>query len=408
MEKLVSKLIPIYILYCLFYGIIIKITIKSSILFKIKTVIPELILLTLIICGVIKIVKNKFNIKNKYAFTFLIYIIFVFTINIILLPKDINSIFYVIRDLIMPIFVMFILFQFEFKEATVNKIIKNINKIFIFFIIVGFALALIQSINGWEWSSKFYTGYPFYGSDPISKIKIWESGRLLRTPSVTGNSAIFGEYCLIALLFILKIDMKKYQKITLVIISLMTLFLSTSKTPLIIAMIIIMLNILRNNNKLLNKSIFIVMIILSAILLIIILNINPEFLFSIKERFMFWTELFQNLDLVNLMIPLELFNITSSAEGVLGFVDNTYIYFLYATGVIGLILFIANAVNLYRFKAKYKISLLINEMIISLFIMSLFTNITQGRSYFTMFILLIPILNNKVCKFNSIKIRRIK
>lgn len=401
MEKLVSKLIPIYILYCLFYGIIIKITFKSSVLFKIKTVIPELILLSVIICGIIQIVKAKFNIKDKYAFALLIYIIFVFTINMILLPKDISSVFYVIRDLIMPIFAMFVLFQFEFKESTIDNIIKNINKIFIFFIIFGFGLALIQSIKGWEWSSKFYTGYAFYGTDPVSKIKIWESGKLLRTPSVTGNSAIFGVYCLIALIFILKMNINKYRKITLVIISLMTLFLSTSKTPLIIAIIIVLLNVLRNNNKLLNKAIFIVMMIITAILLLIILNINPKFLFSIKERLILWEELALNLDLANLLIPLELFNMTSAAEGVLGFVDNTYIYFLYATGFIGLILFIANAINLYRFKSKYKISLLINEMIISLLIMSIFTNITQGRSYFTMFILLIPILNNKVCKFNN-------
>lgn len=385
MSNVIEICIPIYILYTFFYGIIVKFTINNNILFTLKTIIPELLLTTIAVCGLLMI-KNKPKVRNKYTLILCVYTIFVFFINLFTKP-ELVAVFYVIRDIMIPVTVFCILTQADITDESKSKIMDRIVKIFILFIILGFILSLIQSICGWEWSSKFYTGYSFYGTDPVSKIKIWEHGRLLRTPSVTGNSAIFGMYCLVSLIFILKNDLK-YKKV-LIGLNIGSLFLSTSKTPLLIALYILLIDILSKYPKKTRVLIYKRALAVVAILVVLILIIKPSLLFSLKERVMFWSQLDDKLSILNLIIPLKLFGITSAADGVLSFMDNTYLYFMYATGIIGLVLM---ALAVLSFDQSIKNSNIIKYMMISFFIMSVFTNITQGRSYFTIYVLLIPMI----------------
>ena len=385
MSSIIEICIPIYILYTFFYGIIVKFTINNNILFALKTIIPELLLTTIAVCGLLMI-KNKPKIRNKYTLILCVYTILIFFINLFTKP-ELVAVFYVIRDIMIPVTVFCILTQAGITDESKSKIIDRIGKIFIIFVVLGFILSLIQSINGWEWSSKFYTGYSFYGTDPVSKIKIWEHGKLLRTPSVTGNSAIFGVYCLVSLIFILKTDIK--YKTILIGLNMGSLFLSTSKTPLLIALFILLIDIISKYPKETRKKIYIVSLIVGTILVLLIIFIKPSLLFSLKERVRFWSQLNEKAGILNLIIPLKLFGITSAAEGVLSFMDNTYLYFMYATGIIGLVLMVLAILS---FDKSTKNSNIIKYMMISFLIMSFFTNITQGRSYFTTYIVLMPIL----------------
>lgn len=394
MENIIAICIPAYIFFTFFYGIIIKLTFKNSFIFSLKTIVPELLLIIIAMCGLTIIIK-ELKIRNKYTLNLWVYITLLFLMNLFVKP-DMVAVFYLIRDIILPITIFFILTQIEFTYEVKDKIINRIIKVFILFIILGSILCIVQSIKGWEWSSKFYTGYPFYGTDPVSKIKIWESGRLLRTPSVTGNSAIFGVYSLITLVFVLKSNIK-YKHI-LLILNIMSLVLSTSKTPLIIAIFILFKNILKKYNKKMNIALYNIAALLMFILLLVILNKSPEILFSLKERVMFWNQLNTKLSMMNLAIPLELFGITSAAEGVLSFMDNTYLYFIYSTGLMGLVLVLVSVLSFYKAKEN---DYPIKEMIISFIILSMFTNITQGRSYFTIYVLLMPLIYSN--KDNKIK-----
>ncbi|MPN13030.1 hypothetical protein SDC9_160350 [bioreactor metagenome] len=171
MNNIISFSLTLYIFIIYFYGLITKFTINNKFLFSIKTILPEFLLMIIICISILIILKKgTYKIKNKYLFSLICYIGFIFIINLCMKPS-IDEVAFVIRDLILPITVLFCLTQIDFNQEEIIKIINNLIRIFIIFTIIGFVLALIQRNMDWEWTSKFYTGYSFYGVDPNSKIK---------------------------------------------------------------------------------------------------------------------------------------------------------------------------------------------------------------------------------------------
>ena len=401
MKKIISILILIYMLILVFYGLIIKFTLSNPLLFKIKTIVPEFILLSIIVISFMYVITyKKFKFKDKNLICIVVYLIGLVFMNIFTSPSF-SGIMYTVRDLILPILTMYLLIQIDFNEKEIRYIIKSIISILTVFIIVGCLLSCVQQIKGWEWSAKFYTNYAFYGLDPISKVKIWDAHGLLRTPSVTGNSVTFGFYSLVSYILIKNSDMKLIPKIILLSMSIISMIMSTSKTVLVILVVLAILEVISKFNKYSKVSILIFMSTITSIIFAYIVQEDPGLIKSTFERFEIWKDTLIVLNPINLVVPLSLFTLNSSAEGFLSFLDNTYLYFGYATGIIGLILIIRYILNLI---AKYKHNRSALELLITFILASSFLNITQGRAYFAIFCIFIPIviksidINNKYNK----------
>lgn len=393
MKKIISILILIYVTILMFYGLIIKVTLSNPILFKLKTVLPELVLLLIITISFMYVIKYKrFKLKDKILFLLLVYLIGLSIINIFTLPS-VNGVICTIRDLILPIVTMYSLIQIEFNEKDINYIIKNFINIIVIFIVIGCVLACIQQLKGWEWTSKFYTNYIFYGFDPISKVKVWEGHGLLRTPSVTGNSVTFAFYSLVAYIMVKKHDIKLIKKYILLSMCIISILMSTSKTAIIILITISIIDIINKFKSYSKISILIFLSIITITLAIYMIQKDPGLMYSTFERFKVWSDTFKILNPINLIIPLSLFELNASSEGFLSFLDNTYLYFAYSIGVIGLAIVIRYVIKLI---SKYKHDNIVLEFLIIFVLASAFLNITQGRSYFSTFCVLIPIVTKSI------------
>ena len=95
----------------------------------------------------------------------------------------------------------------------------------------GSILSIIEEMMGWEWTSKFYTGYSFYGTDPYSKIKVANSFGLLRVPGLTGNYSTFVLYSLIAIVIIIINTKSKIFKAIWMTLGIICIFFLLTNRP---------------------------------------------------------------------------------------------------------------------------------------------------------------------------------
>ena len=379
MKRVIEWLIYAYLLTLMFGGIFTKVMISSSILMSIKGVLPDIIMILLIIVSIIEIII-KWN-SNKKSLKFLgilsAYIIFIFILNLINCPS-VDKVLFILRDTCLPFISLFLLMKINFSELEIERIKKVIISILSIQIILGFILGIIQYNNGWEWTSKFYTGYSFYGIDPISNIKIWQSSGNLRIPSLAGNSVLFAFYNYIAYI-IIKSSKIKFKK-TLIILSIVNIYLSTTKTVLLLVVFdFILICIINSKTKLKVLLIDIGLLLIGAIIILLPLA-NNNIYFSIGERIIHWGNIFNSFNILDYIIPLNLFNLGAGTEGALGFVDNAYFYFLLSYGVVGIVLYVIFIGNQIRVSIKSNMKIIVG-LLIGLLISSITTNIFQGRTY---------------------------
>ncbi len=190
-----------YIIYVFLYGVVIKFTMPNEILFSVKTYIPETIL------GIICVMCNGSKIQTNSALL-IIWSLLVFIINVINYGTG-ESMFYLLRDIYIPMLTFCFIKNVSFAEDDVEKFQQRLIVFSKAYLVVGLALCIMEQIKGWEWTSAFYTGYSFYGQDPVSKVKIAHNLGLLRASSLTGNFATFGFYCLICYAVITSFSTKK-------------------------------------------------------------------------------------------------------------------------------------------------------------------------------------------------------
>lgn len=393
LKKNISYLVVTYIIVTFFYGIIIKFTFKTNMLFKFKTILPEVILSIIILLSLICILKSKRRLRNKWLFIFIIYSFVIIIINLFTRPSA-SEIAYVIRDVILPIITLYVLYNVDFTNQELKFILDKILIIMILFTILGFILMLLQHLLGWEWTSSFYTGYTFYGLDEASRIKVWFSkGDIIRPPSLTGNSGSNGIYNVISLIFIQQLIDKKRYKYPMVVLSCICTIMSTNKTAIVTLVIILVINKLSKLNKILKINYIIITSIILTIILIPIIS-NEDIIYSTLDRFNLWSENIVNIKAINFIIPINLFNTTAvSNTGFLSVLDSSYLYFLLSFGIIGLILLVCNLIALYITKSNN--SCIPRYLILLFLLSSLMLNVTQGRGYFSIMCLLVPIFYNK-------------
>lgn len=397
-NKIIINMISLYIFILFFYGIIIKFTIWNPTIFALKTYIPEAIL---ILCTIFSIVTNKIRLNYRIILLFL-YSVFIIVINYIFNGANIQS-FYWWRDLFIPLFSSMILLQREFKKEDINYLFDRLIFIAKIFLILGLTLAIIEQIKGDVWTSKFYTGYVFYGQDPYSKVKIAHNIGLLRAPSLSGNFSSFAHYSCLSLFFILTRNKKKYKvDIFWIIIALLCCILSTNKSAIISLLVVLIIyktTSFRKNNKTTNKMILI--FIFSLIAFMLFLNSDSNFngdgtyTGGLMERFAFWNNMIKNIDWLQVIVPYKTFLYGTGSEGFNSFFDNTYLYCFITQGIIGIVLWIYYLKSLYtNLKKNYiedKLDFIKNVLYYFL-IVSLTSNVIQGHAYFCFMIILYSIL----------------
>lgn len=119
-DKQILNLILLYFISVFFYGIIIKITFGNSILFQIKTYIPELILGGICFLCILK--KKRFSL---YGFIVIIYFTFIFALNVFT-SYSTNSFLMTFRDVYIPIVTCLLLASIEMKDDSINQFLNKL------------------------------------------------------------------------------------------------------------------------------------------------------------------------------------------------------------------------------------------------------------------------------------------
>lgn len=382
-----------YIVYVFLYGIVIKLTFSNSVLFQIKTYIPEIFLILIIL---ISILKN--GLKLKRCFILLLgYSLIIFLINLINYGLNTQAL-YLIRDIYIPLFAFCFLSMNTLSEKGMNRFVKRLVGFFKLYLIVGFLLALVQQLKGWEWASSFYTGYIFYGQDPLSKVKVAHSFGLLRAPSLSGNFATFGNYCLISAVCINAKSNKFWQRLFWDILALSCMVLATNKSAIVALAVVFVLRQtvdIRNKSKRMNKTILILILGFLGVTTTILLGDNsssPNVFASVFARFDIWKGILADTSIIEVLFPYKQFMYGTGAEGGLGFFDNLYLYSLVTQGILGTVIWVYSLIKVYKCRIKQDNIICqryVYGLTIALLVLGLTVNVTQGRGFFSLYLILL-------------------
>lgn len=394
-EKCVLNLCLFYIIYVFMYGIVIKLTISNGLIFQIKTYIPEIILglITLLV-----IAKNGIRLK-RYLSMLLMYSLLVFAINFCIYGFPEQAL-YCIRDIYIPLIAFCFLMQVRVSGEGMKKFTQRLVLFFKVYIIVGLILAVVQQIMGWEWASTFYTGYSFYGQDPVSKVKIAHNLGLLRAPSLSGNFATFGYYCLIASIFIDAHSDKVWKKLFWDVLAVICMVLATNKSAIVAFAVVFILRFtgdIRNKSTWANRVVVGLVLMIAAFSTIMLMGDNSDgtgLLTSAFARVDVWEDIFNDTSALELVVPYKMFTYGSGAEGGLGFWDNTYLYCVFTQGIIGTALWAGSIMRTYRIRMRDRnksVQHYVYELTIAFLILSLTVNVTQGRGYLAHYLVLLAV-----------------
>lgn len=394
-EKCVLNLCLFYIIYVFMYGIVIKFTISNGLIFQVKTYIPEIILGLI---ALLVISKNGIRLK-RYSLMLLMYSLLVFAINFCIYGFPEQAL-YCIRDIYIPLIAFCFLMQVRVSDEGMNKFAQRLVMFFKVYIIVGLILAVVQQIMGWEWASTFYTGYSFYGQDPVSKVKIAHNLGLLRAPSLSGNFATFGYYCLIAAIFIDAYLDKVWKKLFWDVLAVICMVLATNKSAIVAFAVVFILRFtgdIRKKSTWANRLVVGLILMFAAFSAFMLMGDNNDgtgLLTSVFARFDIWKDIFNDTSVLELVVPYKIFTYGSGVEGGLGFWDNTYLYCVFTQGILGTALWARAIMKTYRIRIKDRnksVQYYVYELTIVLLILGLTVNITQGRGYLAHYLVLLSV-----------------
>lgn len=403
-NKVLSNLIAIYIFLLMFGGVLTKVTFKHPLLFELKKILPDIVYISLIICGVIYILSSKklkirkSNIRNLIFY----YVIGIVILNFMYIEKFGIDTIYILRDNILPFLGLWIFSNVVLEDEFKRDLIKKIFFICVIQAIMGFMLAMVQSKLGWEWTSNFYTGYSFYEQDPISNIKIWESNGRLRVPSLAGQSAIFAYYNVFCMTIFLNFGRNKYIKYILTAISFINIVLATSKVSVVVSIVIICIYVTYNLEFNFKTFIYSMLISCAVILFLNIALNHSSILYSLNDRVSnVWVNIFRQIQVNEYILPINIFNsINTNTEMYLKTTDSMYITILINYGIIGIIMSGILIVNFFKgINNNYKNFLFM--LIVMFLLIGITTNIFEGRAFASIFFLIVPIfVNGDVNKVN--------
>lgn len=366
-----------YIAVLLFNGLIMHFGLLFSPLETIRPILPELFLLFSLIGWFF----NTKCIKNS-AILAIFYVILVALLSISNFTA--SSFMITLRNFIIPFFLMLLLSSYSSDNISFLRLSKSLYILFFFFAAFGFIFSTIQLRNGWEWMSIYFQGYSSWGNSGKVRV-IWSSWNTLRALGTTGDSATFGLYNSLAMLFML-FSKKKLSifKIVGCLFCFGSIYNSGNKTALFISALVFLYYLLSlvfiGKERLKNKIFLITFIFAAAIGLIYSTSTSSEsILYTLNIRYEIWLSIFTPSNVLNLFIPHSLFDYSSfgSSGGSTTVWDNSYLFITFSFGILGAMLFAQQIVMLIR--PIWKSSFV--KMIVLVLLLSMFsTNIFVGRN----------------------------
>lgn len=395
-EKRLLHLCMAYFVYVFCYGIAVKLTIGSDLLFQLKTIVPEAILL--LVCGEC-LAQRRLHMDD--AFLLLLgYAGLILLTNWMLHGLNSQAL-YLVRDIYIPLLTLVLLSSVGISAEGIDDFLCKMTSLMKLYLLAGFALAAVQQMKGWAWTARFYTGYTFYEQDPVSKVKVVHYLTLLRAPSLSGNFATFGYYCLIANGIVRARTQGTWQRCFWDGLTLACLVLATNKSAIVAwAAMLFMGGRAALRSPFARRMRWIWGGLAAAFLLAALLFIGGESeatapFASLLTRFDVWEDIFSQVHPLELLFPFRQFLYGSGAEGSVSFWDNTYLYSLFTQGIIGTFLWWMGLKRQYdRAMQRQEASAraVVCCMTVVLLVLALTVNVTQGRGFFSPYLLLMGIL----------------
>lgn len=391
-EKRILSILLAYFAIAFFYGIIIKITLWNDLLFSVKTFVPELLIVFVMLRCLISS-RMRFQ---RWMILGMVYYVAVIVVSA-LFVKSASGALYVFRDFFLPVFAFIVLSNYDFSNAAKKYFMSRFVVLCKIFLILGCLLGILQMINGWEWTSRFYTGYSFYGTDPVSKVFISEFLGRVRAPGLTGNFVTFSYYGLVSCIAIIFAERTSRRKqLFYIMLEAGVLIATLNKTAIAVYGVVLVFYLLKNTRKII-RYLATVLIAMVAMVYLAQNSQADKIFFSLFDRFNIWQNLASYVNWFEILIPVNCLNYNAMAEGFLSFWDNTYFYLLFSQGIIGTVWIYWASYKVYKANGyvhphmKNFFELLIVFLVAS----SAFNNITNGRSFFPIYLLLNSIYYTK-------------
>lgn len=406
-DKIIIRCAFIYLFWMFFYGLIIKLTISNEFLFQIKTHVTDVMLILIMMMAILKtkkITKSQFFLASILLIEVLI--------NVVL--HGVNSdviiaLLYATRGFIAPMLVGYTLINTSIDEEEIKKFFSWLKMTAIVFLVGNTVLSFMQAIRGYEWTSQFYTGYSFYGTDQYSKVRISMASDLLRTPGITGAFTSSATYSLLCMAYLIQECKSKFFQIVIMVLTLMSIWFTYNKTVLVLYMIILILHLFINLPHTVKYTMLIIIfggVGIGAIYIMSSMGIGVnegELGFSTFARIEFWKSLSDIVSPLEMIVPYNMVNYAANGEGMLSCWDNFYLYCLFSFGVFGLYYFFKIIVKLYKINSYKKSdnSTFYLYLTIVLLLSGIFNNISNGKSFLGLFLIINGIvwrnnLNKKV------------
>lgn len=379
-----------YIIIILYNGIIKHIGLQIGVIETIRPYLPELFLLVYFIGWLIS--KKSYRKKPVYLSMWLIVVFFISLINV----PNLLSMLSAFRDLLEPCFFLITLSTINLSEYEKTKLIKALERIFVIFVFVGIYFAIIQRVNGSQWTSIYFAGHPIWGVDTESGLRISSGSFGFKVLGTTASAETFGFYNMLALILILFSKKKSALKMVIIVFSFINMYLSGMKTALLVAILVLYIYLMNRHcktAKMLIKAGSLVLLIGVFYYMVFVLNDWEDS--SFYARIVLWKSLLSKENLINLFFPMNMFYYSAKAgnTGIISFWDNSYFYFMFSTGILGLILLISNIRERLRtLRRLNQNSINCGSMIIlSIALSSISTCLFLGRNYIAIAIIIICI-----------------
>ncbi|MBS7210349.1 MAG: O-antigen ligase family protein [Lachnospiraceae bacterium] len=379
-----------YILIILYNGIIKHIGLQISILETIRPFLPEFFLVIYLIGWLLS--KKSYRKKPVYLSMWLIVVSLTSLFNV----PSLVTILSTYRDLLEPCLFLITLSTINLNDCEKTKLIKMIEKIFMVFVLIGIYFAIIQRINGSQWTAIYFAGRPIWGVDSESGLRISSGSFGFKVLGTTASAETFGFYNMLALIIIIFLNKNLFLKFIFIAVSFINIYLSGMKTALLVAILALYIFIMNKRSKIARIMVKVgSVIILFGIFYYMVFVLSEWEDSSFYARLVLWKSLLSKENLINLIFPMNMYfySAKSGNTGIISFWDNSYFYFMFSTGVFGMLLFVSNIWEKSRVLRKLNKGMINcgNMIILSLALSSISTCLFLGRNYIAIAIIIVCI-----------------
>ena len=398
-EKAVLCFMLIAVCWALLYGIIVKFTLGNSLLFALKTYVPEAMMLCSLLVaafgGLLRgIDKRDVVLICLFGLSFCLGLAFDDTSNAPVL----------FRDVYIPVFFLLLAVRIDFSDDSIDWFFGALTCLMILYVAGSLALYYVEARNGYDWTARFYTGYSFWGQDPVSKIQINSNGRFMRLPALTGSSVKSAMYAVLALtLFLSNKKLKGFFRIMMIVAAFVCVAIFNNRSSLLAAVVLIAVALIRNISRGKGMALFLgIVIAVFGFAVLFFLQLGDGSALSLDSAFLrleFWTGMFSEQGIANIILPVNVFSVSAGGSGIEGLNlttdwDNGFLYILFAFGVPIFVLLLAFFVRQWKAAetnsqsaTRVLYAMLCRDLLIASAVIALSSNIFQGRSWFFMFVL---------------------